>query len=72
MFAVCKKTTRSRIEFGNFLLFIKNKKYYYQPSKHIKICCETTYEFSCKKTTFNEIFYTNKELRKLKLIKLKL
>ena len=58
--------------------FIKNKEYIFNIETNInvyghiiyKVTCETDYIFSLRKDTFYEIFYTDKELRKIKLEKL--
>lgn len=73
MIAICKETTYCKKEFGGILLFIENKQYSYDEfnGKHRQIVDETGYKWSFRFNTFYNIFYTNKELRKIKLEKLK-
>lgn len=78
MIIVCKKDIFASKSFGGDLIFIKNKKYIFNKSTNTnvyghtvyKIACETDYVFSLHEKTFYEVFYTNKELRKIKLEKL--
>lgn len=78
MIAICKENTFASNDFGGDLLFIKNKEYFVLSKTNndcdyttYRINCETDYNFSFRENTFHAIFYTDKELRKIKLEKIR-